>query len=142
MTKKIPIRSLSEIHIAARIFLESLGKERIFAFSGELGSGKTTFIQALCEELQVVNVVTSPSFSLVNEYMTRSGRVIYHFDFYRIEKLEEVFDLGYEDYFFSSSYVFIEWAEKVKEILPKGTVYVKIETMDNEERVLWIGNPT
>lgn len=96
-----------------------------------MGVSKTTFIKALCNELGVVEIVTSPTFALVNEYQTSSGEAIYHFDFYRIEKIEEVFDFGYEDYFFSGNYCFIEWPDKVAEILPENIVFVQM--IENED---------
>ena len=94
-----------------------------------MGSGKTTLINAICRQLGVRNRVTSPSFALVNEYHTRSGEVIFHFDFYRIKSIEEAFDLGYEEYFYSDAWCFIEWAEKAVEILPDDFVRVNIEVL-------------
>lgn len=125
------LKSLSDLNIVADKFLRLMRNKKVFAFFGPMGVGKTTFIKALCNELGVVEIVTSPTFALVNEYQTGSGEVVYHFDFYRIEKIEEVFDFGYEDYFFSGNYCFIEWPEKVAEILPENIVYVQM--VENED---------
>jgi len=101
-----------------------------------MGVGKTTFIKALCNEMGVIDIVTSPTFALINEYQTTNSDKIFHFDFYRIEKLEEVFDFGYEDYFYSNHFCFIEWPDKVAEILPENTVYVQmIENPDGSRNI-------
>ena len=120
------LKSLSDLNIVADKFLRLLKDQKVFAFFGPMGVGKTTFIKAVCNELGVVEIVTSPTFALVNEYQTNQGDVIYHFDFYRIEKIEEVYDFGYEDYFFSGNYCFIEWPDKIAEILPKNVVFVQM----------------
>ena len=125
------LKSLSDLNIVADKFLHLMKGKKIFAFFGSMGVGKTTFIKALCNELGVVEIVTSPTFALVNEYQTGLGKLIYHFDFYRIEKVEEVYDFGYEEYFYSDNYCFIEWPEKVAEILPENVVYVHI--VENED---------
>jgi tRNA threonylcarbamoyladenosine biosynthesis protein TsaE len=122
----IELKSLSDLNIVADKFLRLMKGKKVFAFFGPMGVGKTTFIKALCNELGVIEIVTSPTFALINEYLTGSNEVIYHFDFYRIEKIEEVYDLGYEDYFYSGNYCFIEWPEKVAELLPENVVYVNI----------------
>ena len=99
---EIKINSLEEIDDAARQFIASMGDSKVFAFYGKMGAGKTTFIKAVCEALGVDDVITSPTFAIVNEYQSATtGESIYHFDFYRIKKLEEVYDMGYEDYFYS-----------------------------------------
>ena len=98
----------------------------MFAFYGEMGAGKTTFIKAICEELGVEDVITSPTFAIVNEYGLPDGDCIYHFDFYRIKKLEEVYDMGFEDYFYSGALCFIEWPELIEEVLPEDAVKVNI----------------
>jgi len=122
----IELKSLSDLNIVADKFLRLMKGKKVFAFFGPMGVGKTTFIKALCNELGVIEIVTSPTFALINEYQTGSNDVIYHFDFYRIEKIEEVYDFGYEDYFYSGNYCFIEWPEKVAELLPENVVYVNI----------------
>ena len=100
-----------------------------------MGAGKTTIIKAICHELGSSDYVTSPTFALINEYSTNNGSVIYHFDFYRIKKLEEAYDLGYEDYIYSGNYCFIEWPEMIESLLPKGIVEVKIRETDDGSRI-------
>lgn len=133
----ITIPSLEQIHEAARQFVAEMGDNTVFAFYGKMGAGKTTFIKALCEELGVSDVITSPTFAIVNEYRSDdAGELIYHFDFYRIKKLDEVYDMGYEDYFYSGALCFIEWPELVEELLPGHTVKVTIEVGEDESRRL------
>lgn len=128
MKKTFNLTHLEEIPSVASEFL-ALCPGKHFAFYGEMGVGKTTFIKALCNVLQVEDVVTSPTFSIVNEYKTLKGEKVYHFDFYRIESVEEAYDMGYEDYFYSDAYCFVEWPEKVLGIIPpdfiKVSVYLK-----------------
>ena len=135
------IEKLEDIHKTARIFLNHFSERKIFAFYGPLGAGKTTFIKAICKEMKVVDNVNSPSFSIVNEYHFKGDGKIYHFDFYRIEKLEEVYDLGFEDYFFSGDMCLIEWPEIVKDLLPEETVHIKIITDTEPARLLQEINP-
>jgi len=127
---------LSEIDAAAGRFLEAYGKQRIFAFYGGMGIGKTTFIKALCRRLGVTDQVSSPTFALINEYGCGNGTLIHHFDFYRIEDRSEIFDLGYEDYFFSGSYCFIEWPEIAEELLPGQALRFRLEQLDRETRMI------
>lgn len=131
---KAEIHSLSEINHIAALFLQAHPADRIFAFYGSMGAGKTTFIKALCEELQVLDYVTSPTFSLINEYQTKSKGTIFHFDFYRIKDLSEAYDFGYEDYFYSNSYCFIEWPELIESLLPPITVKVYLKESGNGTR--------
>ncbi len=120
--------SLEEIHEAARSFVREMDGHTLFALYGKMGAGKTTFIKAVCRELGVADEVNSPTFSLVNEYRSdTTGELIYHFDFYRINKPEEAYDFGYEDYFYSGALCFIEWPELIEELLPEDTVKVTIE---------------
>ena len=119
---------IENIREVARKFVEEIGERRVFAFYGKMGAGKTTFIKAVCEELGVEDVITSPTFAIVNEYTTGENS-IYHFDFYRIKKLEEVYDMGYEEYFYSGALCFIEWPELIEELLPEDAVKVVIETL-------------
>ena len=124
---KIFIEDLSKIHEAAREFVANMGESTVFAFYGKMGAGKTTFIKAVCEELGVEDVITSPTFAIVNEYRSATtDELSYHFDFYRIKKIEEVYDMGYEDYFYSGALCFIEWPELVEELLPEDAVKVEI----------------
>ena len=130
------IKSLSDInHIAAR-FIQAHPADRIFAFYGEMGAGKTTFIKAICEEMQVLDYVTSPTFALINEYRTENNRAIFHFDFYRIKNISEAFDFGYEDYFYSGDYCFIEWPELIEPLLPSIAVKVTIREIENGRRII------
>ena len=130
------LKDISDIDTAAKIFVEKFGDKKIFAFYGEMGAGKTTFIKAVCKSMEVTGTITSPTFSLVNEYKTDNGMTIYHFDFYRIENIEEVYDFGYEDYFYSDKMCFIEWPELVETLLPEDVVEVKISVDDNEQRLI------
>ena len=135
---EIEIKDLEHIREAARQFLSHIGDRRVFAFYGSMGAGKTTFIKAVCEELGVTDVVTSPTFAIVNEYTAADGGSIFHFDFYRIKKLEEVYDMGYEDYFYSDALCFIEWPELIDEVLPDDAVKVTIkENADGTRTVGW-----
>lgn len=130
------LKSLSDLNVVAEKFLRLMRNKKVFAFFGPMGVGKTTFIKALCNELDVVEIVTSPTFALINEYQTSNGEIIYHFDFYRIKEIEEVFDFGYEDYFYSGNYCFIEWPDKVAEILPENVVFVQmIENKDGSRTI-------
>lgn len=131
--------SLDSIHDAAKTFINNMGTGKVFAFYGKMGAGKTTFIKAVCEELGVTDVITSPTFAIVNEYRSdTTGELIYHFDFYRIKKLEEVYDMGYEDYFYSGALCFLEWPELIEELLPADAVKVTItETEDGERTIEW-----
>jgi tRNA threonylcarbamoyladenosine biosynthesis protein TsaE len=129
------IKDISALRDTAKKLLDFFPEDRIFAFYGSMGAGKTTFIKALCHQLGSEDNITSPTFALINEYSTRDGSVIYHFDFYRIKKLEEAFDLGYEDYIYSGNYCFIEWPEMIEPLLPEGIVEVKISETKNSIRL-------
>ena len=134
---EIKIQSLESIHEAAREFIAAMGDNTVFALYGKMGAGKTTFVKALCEELGVSDVISSPTFAIVNEYRSdETGELIYHFDFYRIKKLSEVSDMGYEDYFYSGALCFIEWPELVEELLPGDAVKVTIEELEDGSRVI------
>ena len=134
---EIKINSLADINEAAKQFIENMGDGKVFAFYGKMGAGKTTFIKAICEELGVDDVITSPTFAIVSEYQSATtGDSIYHFDFYRIKKLEEVYDMGYEDYFYSGSLCFLEWPELIDDLLPEDATKVTIEATDDGGRVV------
>ena len=132
---EIKINSLENIHEAAKEFIAAMGDNTVFAFYGKMGAGKTTFIKAVCEELGVTDVINSPTFAIVNEYRSdENGELIYHFDFYRIKKLEEVYDMGYEDYFYSGALCFIEWPDIVEFFLPDDAVHLEIYEQEDGAR--------
>lgn len=134
---ELRIDSIETIREAAKHFVAALEESTVFAFYGKMGAGKTTFIKAVCEELGVEDVITSPTFAIVNEYRSEtSGELIYHFDFYRIKKIEEVYDMGYEDYFYSGALCFIEWPELIEELLPGDAVKVTIEEEEDGSRIV------
>ena len=136
---KIKINSIADIRTAAQEFINNINGSTVFAFYGSMGAGKTTFIKAVCECLGVDDVITSPTFAIVNEYHAdNDSKVIYHFDFYRIKKLEEVYDMGYEDYFYGGSLCFLEWPELIEVILPEDVTKVTItEEADGSRKVVW-----
>ena len=131
----LAIKNIDNIREAAREFIGHIGEHRVFAFYGEMGAGKTTFIKAICEELGVEDVITSPTVAIVNEYTSSDGP-IFHFDFYRIKKLEEVYDMGFEDYFYSGALCFIEWPELIEEVLPEDAVKVSIKEEEDGTRAI------
>ena len=138
------IQSIDTIRETAREFISQIGDHRVFAFYGKMGAGKTTFVKAICEELGVEDVITSPTFAIVNEYTcpltTHQLPInqIFHFDFYRIKKLEEVYDMGYEEYFYSGALCFIEWPELIEPLLPDDAVRVTIEEQPDGTRTVSI----
>ena len=132
----ILLKNLSGIEVAAQTFVNQMSDKKVFAFYGEMGVGKTTFIKAVCKVLGVKETISSPTFAIVNEYKKGDDKPIYHFDFYRIKNLEEVYDFGYEDYFYSENLCFIEWPELVEDLLPDNVVKVYITLDDNEERLI------
>ena len=132
---EIKIQSLDHIHEAAREFIAAMGDNTVFALYGKMGAGKTTFVKALCQKLGVEDVVTSPTFAVINEYRSDiAGELIYHFDFYRINKPEEAYDFGYEDYFYSGALCFIEWPEKIEDLLPGDCANIIITENENGSR--------
>ena len=135
---EITINKLENIREAARQFIDTIGDHTVFALYGKMGAGKTTFIKAVCEELGVEDVITSPTFAIVNEYTISNHKAqsIYHFDFYRIKKLEEVYDMGFEDYFYSGFLCFIEWPELIEEVLPEDAVRVTITENPDGSRTI------
>lgn len=124
---EIKINNINEINMAAKQFVDAMGNNSVFAFYGKMGAGKTTFIKAVCEQLGVTDVINSPTFAIVNEYLDGRGEPIYHFDFYRIKRHQEVLEIGYEDYIYSGNICFMEWPELIEELLPEDAVKVTIE---------------
>ena len=135
MKKQFVAISLAELQAIAKEILVFLSAHKIVAIEGKMGAGKTTLIKSFCDVLGVAETVSSPTFSLVNEYADAEGGNIFHFDFYRIKKLEEVYDIGYEEYFYSGNLCFIEWPEMISELLPENHVKIQIEVGENEERI-------
>mgnify|MGYP006284455081 CR=1 FL=1 len=133
---RIVIKTLDDIPEAAREILAVIGSHTLVAFSGDMGAGKTTLIQAVCKEMGVRDVVSSPTFALVNEYFTETGTPVFHFDLYRIEDIAEMYDLGYEDYFFSGDPCLIEWPEKALELMPDDTLFLHIDVMEDGTRII------
>ncbi|MCQ2213292.1 MAG: tRNA (adenosine(37)-N6)-threonylcarbamoyltransferase complex ATPase subunit type 1 TsaE [Bacteroidaceae bacterium] len=133
---EIRINNIDEIAIAAQEFIDQMGDNTIFAFYGKMGAGKTTFIKAVCEALGVTDVINSPTFAIVNEYEAGNGDSIFHFDFYRIKKEQEVLDIGYEDYVYSGCLCFMEWPELIEDLLPEETVKVTIEEAEDGTRLI------
>lgn len=134
----LTINSIEEIHSTAKKFLDEIGDKKIFAFNGKMGAGKTTFIKAICEVMGVKETINSPTFSIVNEYEAADGSIIYHFDCYRINKIQEALDLGAEEYLYSGNLCFIEWSENIAPLLPDSLVNVDIEEIENGKRQIII----
>jgi len=130
----LKIESLETIRTTARQFVDQIGDRTVFAFNGKMGAGKTTFIKAICEVMGVQETVNSPTFSIVNENEAADGRIIYHFDCYRITTAQEALDLGAEEYLYSGNLCFIEWSENMAPLLPDTLVNVDIEEGENGER--------
>jgi tRNA threonylcarbamoyladenosine biosynthesis protein TsaE len=129
-----------ELERAAQVLLSDFKNKRVFIFSGDLGVGKTTFIKYICKVLGVTAGISSPTFSLVNEYECANGSVVYHFDFYRIKDIQEAYDIGYEEYFYSGNYCFVEWPEKIPGLIPADAVEIKIEVLNNGDREIWVND--
>jgi len=134
---KIVVNCVSELELAATSLLELINDNNIICFHGEMGVGKTTFIKEICKKLGVEDTVISPTFSIINEYLTENNESVYHFDFYRIEKEEEAFDIGYEEYFYQGNLCLIEWPEKISLIIPENIIKVQI-TRSDEQRIIEI----
>ena len=133
---EIRVKSIDGIVEAAKAFVDAMGEKRVFAFYGKMGVGKTTFIKAVCEEMGVEDVINSPTFAIVNEYVDGRGEPVYHFDFYRIKKEREVLDIGYEDYVYSGNVCFMEWPELIEGLLPADVVKVNIEEDEDGGRAI------
>jgi tRNA threonylcarbamoyladenosine biosynthesis protein TsaE len=134
----ITVNGLSDLENAAMQVVKAIGDRKIVALYGQMGAGKTTLVKQICESLQVPDVVNSPTFSLVNEYLQPNGEPIYHFDFYRINKLEEAYDFGYEEYFYSGHLCLIEWPEIIDELIPDDAVKLHIKVVDENKREIEI----
>jgi len=135
---KILIKDKRHLSSAVKKLLRHTGENKIFAFYGSMGAGKTTIIKTICQVMGAIDIISSPTFTLVNEYRTSKGEILYHIDFYRIKKQEEVFDFGIEEYLAGDSYCFMEWPELIEEILPAGTVKIRITVDKDEQRTLSI----
>ena len=138
LSETILCKSLQDLTKAALELLTLCKDDRIFAFYGEMGAGKTTFIKALCKQLGVEEVVSSPTFAIVNEYKMKDGKSLHHFDFYRVKNESEVFDFGFEEYLYSGNYCFMEWPEKINKLLPDNIIKVLIR-VEKEVRIITIG---
>ena len=137
MGNRILVGTLADLPNASKLLINAFPEERLFAFKGSMGAGKTTFIKEICKYLGVVDEVTSPTFAIINEYFTLEDQSVFHFDFYRIKKMVEVMDIGYEEYIYSGNYCLMEWPEKIEELLPENIVYVQIEEdPDNGSRII------
>lgn len=132
------IDSLDKLPLAAAWVLDQLGENKIAAFYGEMGSGKTTLIKEICQRLGCKSTVTSPTFAIVNEYPLEADSSVYHFDFYRLTKNQELTDLGFEEYLYSNMYCFIEWPEIGESLLPKETVKINLKVGEKQKRILTI----
>ncbi len=130
------INSIEELKGASKELLEAFPDERVFAFYGKMGAGKTTFIKTICRTMGSVDNITSPTFALVNEYDTPELGSIFHFDFYRINNMEEALDIGFDDYIYSGNYCLMEWPEKIEDLLPQNLVKVTIEETGSGSRLI------
>lgn len=136
----IAINSIDELPEKVKELEHAFNKCKVVAFFAPMGAGKTTIIKALCKQMGVTDNISSPTFSIINEYHTPTSK-IYHFDFYRIKSINEAYDMGYEDYFYSNHYCFIEWPEKIEELLPQSIAKVKIKVNENGQRLVNIETP-
>tara|TARA_B100000401_G_C52389299_1_gene523397 strand:+ start:19 stop:429 length:411 start_codon:yes stop_codon:yes gene_type:complete len=134
---KIVVNCISELNEISQSIINQIGDKNIICFYGEMGVGKTTLIKLICEKLGVKDNVSSPTFSIVNEYILSDDQSVFHFDFYRIENEEEAFDMGYEDYFYNGDLCFIEWPEKVKSIIPEDIMRIDL-TKNKDQRIIEI----
>ena len=136
MTHQIHIPNTQSLPQAAAAFLQAIGNAKLLAFYGAMGVGKTTFVKALCEAMGVQDVVNSPTFAIVNEYTDAQGEAVYHFDFYRIKKQAELFDLGFDNYLDSGCFCLMEWPELVEELLPDETLRIHLVEQADGSRLL------
>lgn len=134
--EQITIKNISALSDAASELIDQIGDRKVVAFYGEMGAGKTTLISEICRQLGINEKVCSPSFAIVNVYKSQECRPIYHFDFYRIKKVEEAYDFGYEEYFYSGELCLIEWPELIEELLPEDTLRLEIVAIDQNCRII------
>ncbi|MBQ0114228.1 MAG: tRNA (adenosine(37)-N6)-threonylcarbamoyltransferase complex ATPase subunit type 1 TsaE [Bacteroidales bacterium] len=132
--KEIIIQDVEHISLAAKEFISVVGDRRVFSFDGKMGAGKTTFIKAICKELQVQDNVCSPTFAICNVYFSETEGEVYHFDFYRLDSEEQALDIGVEENFYSGQWCFIEWGDNVKNLIPEDCTYVRIEEIEDKQR--------
>lgn len=132
--KEIIIQDVEHISLAAKEFISVVGDRRVFSFDGKMGAGKTTFIKAICKELQVQDNVCSPTFAICNVYFSETEGEVYHFDFYRLDSEEQALDIGVEENFYSGQWCFIEWGDNVKSLIPEDCTYVRIEEIEDKQR--------
>jgi len=140
MEKQFVANTINDLDAVARAILSDLKNKNIFAIAGKMGAGKTTLIKSFCNVLGVIEMVSSPTFALINEYTDTNNKAVFHFDFYRIKKMEEVFDIGYEEYFYSDNYCFIEWPELITTLLPDDHVKITIKVGEDEKRIISYSN--
>ena len=140
MEKQFVANTIYDLDAVAKIILSDLKDKNIFAIAGKMGAGKTTLIKSFCNVLGVIEMVSSPTFALINEYTDTNNEAVFHFDFYRIKKMEEVFDIGYEEYFYSDNYCFIEWPELITTLLPDDHVKITIKVGEDEKRIISYSN--
>ena len=133
--------SADDLGAIAQEFITAIGSERLFALRGSMGAGKTTFVRAVCRALGITDVVNSPTFAIINQYSDPAGRPVYHFDFYRINRLEEAYDFGYEEYLYSDALCFIEWPELIEPLLPDAYAELKIDLQDDDSRLITLTLP-
>jgi len=140
MEKQFVANTINDLDAVSKAILSELKDKNIFAIAGKMGAGKTTLIKSFCNVLGVMEMVSSPTFALVNEYTDANNMDVFHFDFYRIKKIEEVFDIGYEEYFYSDNYCFIEWPELITTLLPDDHVKITIKVGEDEKRIISYSN--
>lgn len=128
--------ALADLPLVAAALLKAEGRSKVWLFVGDMGAGKTTLIKEICKQIGVKDAMSSPTFSIINEYETATSQKVFHFDFYRIKKEEEAIDIGTEDYFYSGNYCFVEWPERVPNLIPDQYTVIKIEAVDSETRTI------
>ncbi len=138
--KEFIAKNVADLETISQQLLVEFGTEKIVLFKGEMGAGKTTLIKHLCKQLGIDDITSSPTFSIVNEYVSNKDQKVYHFDFYRINDEQEVMDMGYEDYFYGGAYCFIEWPEKIPNLIPEKFVVITIKVDEDNNRIISIAS--